>query len=191
MTARKLQKLRGAQNVQEASNFPSPELSSISGVESPGQSIPTSNIANAFDFHFLPNGFDSINESASPPQSIEYQENDTFTSCLPSTYDNIQAEIQKECGSYNQDYVDVVQDVGADEVPEQHLLNAVPATSFTDSQDEWESLIDWRGLNNSIGVAAAMAVDFEDLGAEQASGPDNSYKSYGDSSVAWPRHIFD
>lgn len=191
MTARKLEKLRGAQHVQEASTFPSPECSSISVVDSPGQFIPTSNNTDTFDFQFPPNSFDSIDESASPPQPIDYQGNDTFTSCLPSTYDDIQAEIQRECGSYNQDYVDVVQDVGTDEVPEQHLLHAVPATSFTDSQDRWESLIDWQGLNNSIGVAAEMAVDLEDLGAEQASGPDNSHQSYGESGAAWPRHIFD
>lgn len=191
MTARKLEKLRQARNVQEASDFPSSESSSISGVDSPGHFTLTSNTAETSDFqHFPPNGFDNIDASASSPQPIQYQENDIFTSCLPSTYDDIQAEIQKECGSYNQDYVDVVQDVATDEVAEQHLLQAVPATTFIDNQNEWESLIDWQALNNSIEGAAQMAVDLEDLAAEQALGPDNSHKSYSESDAAWPRNAW-
>lgn len=191
MTAKKLEKLRWAWNVQEVSTLPSPESSSVSGVDCPGHFTPTTNITDAFNFNFPPNGFDNIEESASPPQPIQYQENDTFTSYLPSTYDDIQAEIQKECGSYNRDYVDVVQDVATDEAPEQHLLQAVPALSFIDSQNEWESLVDWQGLNNSIGAAADMAVDLDDLAAEQGSGPDNSHKHYTDADVVWPRNAFD
>lgn len=190
MTAKKLEKLRGTRIVQEASTFPSPESSSISGVDFPGHFTPTANTTDAFDFNFPPNGFDNTDESASPPQPIQYHDNDTFTSYLPSTYDDIQAEIQKECGSYNQDYVDVVQDVATDEAPEQHLLQAVPALSFIDSQNEWESLIDWHGLSNSIEVAADMAADLDDLAAEQASGPDNTHKHYADVDVGWPRNAF-
>lgn len=177
MTARKLARLREGQQVQEAASFFSPESIGLTDQDSPCQNLLFSaeNDVSSSSLH----EFDG-RISASPPQPIQYQENDTYTTLLPSSHADIEGEIRKECGEYGVNYFDILEDVGANERPEEHLLHASPGDTFIRNQNEWESLIDWQGLNHSIKIANEMLLDTEDILAAQACGPDISYKSHDD-----------
>lgn len=153
MTARKLERLRQSQGAQETSNFPSPDT-------------------------IVSDSFDTNTDPESPDQAITYQEDDTFMAVLPTSFDDIQDEISRECGVYNEDYYDVAADVDdSGSSPENHLLQASPTSHTYALQNSWESLIDWHGLNNVINSVEAMAVDSEDITAAQASGPDSKHVS--------------
>lgn len=187
MTARKLQKLRGAHHVQEAAAFSLPETPNNSGVESP-----RFDISVGYDADFMmtpsPTNYPDLGYAPTPPpQPVQYQDNDTFACTLPSSFDNIQAEVDKECGKYGVDYVDVAENNGTiNAQPETQILQAIPAASQIDQQNEWESLIDWHGLTHAIAASEDMndAQD-QDLIAEQRSGPDQSYKSYEEPTLCW------
>lgn len=189
MTARKLAKLRETQQFQEATNFLSPESVSVSGIRSPSQNL--SDTTAEMECSFPETNFENSCNSLSPPQSIQYQENDTFTTTLPNSFHDIQEEIVNECGHYGTDHVDVLEDVDADEAPEEHLLCARPGPAFVSDENEWESLIDWHGLNESIRITEEMIPDAEDIVAEQAAGPDNCHKFFDASDLNWsPRAVF-
>lgn len=166
LTARKLERIRESQDIQETSSFPSPD----------------SVVTASLDAQANP-------ESAAEP--ITYQQNDTFTSTLPTSFDNIEDEISRECGDYGRDYSDVAADMDdLISTPENHLLQAGPATYATALQNSWESMIDWQGLSNAVAGAENMAVDLEDISAAQASGPDSKHKSNDEDYIHFPRDMF-
>lgn len=181
MTARKLAKFRETQQFEEAANFLTPESSSIPGTRSPGRDICAR--FDELECSILHENFENSRGSVSPPRSIRYQENDTYTTTLPNSYHDIQGEIVHECGQYGKDYVDILEDIDADEPPEEHLLCAHPGTACVTNQNEWESLIDWHGLNQSIRITEEMIPDAEDIVAEQVAGPDTSHKFYNASDL--------
>lgn len=188
MTARKLEKLRAAQPVQEAAAFSFPDNTSSSGVESPGLDISvgydtdpmmTPSPANDLSFKSAPN---------TPPKPIHFHDDGTFTCVLPCTFDNIQAEIDKECGKYGQDYIDVAEN-NSNLIPGQSLLSALRAEtspSQTNQQNEWESLIDWHGLDQAITGSEDMNEnEDQDVVAERKSGPDQAHKTLEEPTVFW------
>jgi len=166
MTARKLERLRESQNVQETSNFPSSDAI----------------ITASLDAQASP-------ESAAEP--ITYQQNDTFTSTLPTSFDNIEDEISRECGAYGANYSDLAYDMeDIISSPENHLLQASQATHATALQNSWETMIDWQGLGNAVTSAQHMTVDPDDLSAVQASGPDGKHKSDDEASISFSQNMF-
>lgn len=188
MTARKLEKLRETQHVQEASAFSSPESQDSSGVGSLGHDIP---IGYDIDLMMTPSSTNDLNLDhipTTPPQPVQYQGNDIFACILPSSFDNIQAEVDRECGKYGDDYVDVAESNNSliDMRPEENTFQATPTASQVDRQNEWESLIDWQGLNHAIAESEDMTEDYDqDLIVEQRSGPDQSNKSYEEPTIFW------
>lgn len=152
VTARKLERLRDS---QKSSNFPDPGM-------------------------VITAGLDAQAEPESPTEPISYQQNDTFTAILPTSFDNIENEISRQCGIYGQDYTDVAGDMDdLTSTPENHLLQAGPASYVFTQQNSWESMIDWQGLNNAVISTEDITFDSEDISAAQASGPDSKHKSYG------------
>ncbi|KAK5087060.1 hypothetical protein LTR05_004231 [Lithohypha guttulata] len=183
MTTRKLAKLREARNLQETSTFPSPGSASIHTARSSSPTIECDLQITGEEINPAPTAVpDGVTFAQQP---IQYQLNDMYTTILPNSFDNIQSIIEKECGVYGTDYVDVIKDVNTCELPEKHLLHANPSVHCIDKQNEWESLIDWHGLNESFRITEAMTHDIEDTMAEQAAGPDGSYHSYEDFGSQW------
>lgn len=183
MTARKLFRLRENQGLQESSTFPSSDSTAATADASFGQQ--KCSTTEERDHEFLAGGLNETEDVSALHQSISYQENDTYIATLPNVYDNIEAEIRRECGQYGQDYVDIIEDVNAREAPEEHLLHTKPSATFFNNLNEWESLIDWQGLNESFSITQGMAMDDEDVAAEQNAGPDVSYHQRLDEDLTW------
>ena len=72
----------------------------------------------------------------------------------------------------------------------EHLLHAHPTAQSLEKQIDWESLIDWQAVNESIKITEAMAHDAEDIFAEQAAGPDRAYQNIGDTDLEWPEEDY-
>lgn len=182
MTARKLEKLREAQSVRQSSSFPSPESSSISDFDSPSEGLYKGNGFSQDDNlnHDVPGHKHISTELPTlPPQLIEYREDDdTLTSTFPSSFSNIQDEIRRDCGTYQQEHYDIIQDVEADEVSHEHPRQATPFDTAINNQNSWEIFIDWPMLNTAVINTQNMAADADDLSAMDASVPDNSHKLF-------------
>lgn len=184
MTGGKVERLgagpQGQGQAQEASYFPCAESSGVScggqdQVAGPGYSVRQNN------------GVHLSGMSTPRPQAVQYQENDRFTSTLPCSFDKIQAEVDKECGEYGVDYGDVAEN--NDSVINMQFgdgtLQASGAEIQGEQQNEWESLIDWQGLEKTMMQTQEMVDEAEerDVVVEQSSGPDQSHNKGEDGKV--------